>query len=100
MQYTVRQRDNALEIAISGQLTFTDAGQFPKVLAELANVPATQWVFDLTGLDFIDSTGMSLFVHVYDEAMDKGMKATLCNARGVVRDALDRAGFATLFDLK
>ncbi|MBC7950419.1 MAG: STAS domain-containing protein [Rhodospirillaceae bacterium] len=100
MQYTVRQSDNALEIAISGQLTFTDAGQFPKVLAELANVPATQWVFDLNGLEFIDSTGMSLFVHVYDEAMAKGMKAVLCNAHGVVRDALDRAGFATLFDLK
>ncbi|MBC7906651.1 MAG: STAS domain-containing protein [Rhodospirillaceae bacterium] len=99
MQYTVRQSDTALEIAISGQLTFTDAAQFPKVLAEL-NGAKSHWVFDLNGLDFIDSTGMSLFVHVYDEATAKGLKAVLRNARGVVRDALERAGFATLFDLK
>lgn len=99
MQYTVRQSENALEIAISGQLTFTDAGQFPKVLAEL-NVSASRWEFDLSGLEFIDSTGMSLFVHVYDEATAKGLKAVLRNAQGVVRDALDRAGFATLFDIK
>lgn len=100
MQYAVRQSENALEIALSGQLTFTDAGQFPKVLAELANVPDTQWVFDLSNLDFIDSTGMSLFVHVYDEASAKGLTAKLCNAHGVVHDALERAGFATLFDFK
>lgn len=100
MQYTVRQSENALEIALSGQLTFTDAGQFPKVLAELTNVSATQWMFDLSSLEFIDSTGMSLFVHVYDEATTKGLKATLCNAHGVVHDALERAGFATLFNFK
>lgn len=100
MQYTVRQSDTALEIVISGQLTFTDASQFPKVLAELANGGKAHWEFDLNGLDFIDSTGMSLFVHVYDEATAKGLKAVLRNAHGVVRDALDRAGFATLFDLK
>jgi anti-anti-sigma factor len=100
MQYTLRQSDTATEIAISGQLTFTDAGQFPKVLAGLMESAQEQWAIDLAGLDFIDSTGMSLFVHVYDAATAKGRKAEMRNAKGVVREALERAGFTTLFNFK
>lgn len=100
MHYTLRQGDTTTEVAISGQLTFTDAGQFPKVLAGLAASAREHWTIDLEGLDFIDSTGMSLFVHIYDAATAKGHKAELRNARGVVREALERAGFTSLFDFR
>ena len=54
---------------------------------------------DLVGLEFIDSTGMSLFVYVYDAAKAEALDIRMLNVKGSVREALCRAGFDTLFPL-
>jgi anti-anti-sigma factor len=100
MQYTLSQSEKAVELSITGRLTFSDAPQFPKILGELATGAVRDWVIDLTGLEFIDSTGMSLFIHVYDVANTDGRQVVLRNAHGAVNEALDRAGFHTLFAFK
>ena len=55
---------------------------------------------DLAELAFIDSTGMSLFVHVYDDAQACALKVIVRNAKGMVSDTLRRASFDTLFEFK
>ncbi|HLN23453.1 MAG TPA: STAS domain-containing protein, partial [Patescibacteria group bacterium] len=64
MQYTLSHSDKAIEISITGRLTFSDAPQFPKILGELTAGAVRDWTINLDGLEFIDSTGMSLFIHV------------------------------------
>ena len=51
-------------------------------------------------LAFIDSTGMSLFVHIYDSANSAGTKVVIRGATGAVRQALGRAAFETLFEFE
>lgn len=100
MQYSFTRGEQATELAIGGRLTFADAQQFPKVLAELAKSGPGRWDIELGALDIIDSTGMSLFVHVYDAASPDGREVVMRNARGPVREALERAGFRTLFEFQ
>ena len=99
MQYTTRRDGTRVETAISGRLTFADAEQFPKFLDQAVK-GGTIYEIDLKDLTFIDSTGMSLFVHVYDAAQAGGQKVIVRNASGAVAETLRRASFDTLFEFK
>jgi anti-anti-sigma factor len=100
MQYSIREAVGGTEIIIKGRLTFAEAHLFPKVLAKLDEVGKAHWEILLGGLEFIDSTGMSLFVHIYDAANAAGTKVVIRGAAGTVREALDRAAFQTLFEFE
>jgi anti-anti-sigma factor len=101
MQYAFKSNGNTAQLTISGTLTFAQAPLFPKVLAELE---AARGVTDLTiilnGLTFIDSTGMSLFVHIYDASQSRNMSVSVQGANGPVAASMDRAAFKTLFEFK
>ncbi|MBI3444845.1 MAG: STAS domain-containing protein [Magnetospirillum sp.] len=97
MQYTIRDQGGRTELSIAGRLTFAEAAAFPKVLAELDKVGKERLDIQLRDLTFIDSTGMSLFVHVYDSANAAGTEVVIKGAAGSVRAALGRAAFETLF---
>ena len=99
MQYEMSEGSGRARVALSGRLTFSDAPKFPQVLDLIVSRGKAGCDIDLASLDFIDSTGMSLFVYVYDAIKAGGLDIGLRNVRGVVREALCRAGFDTLFSL-
>jgi anti-anti-sigma factor len=99
MQYTVRRDGPHIKTAISGRLTFADAVQFPKFIDQAVK-GAQSWDLDLAELTYIDSTGMSLFIHIYDAAQACGLKVTVRNAKNPVAETLQRASFHTLFEFK
>ncbi len=99
MQYTCKRDGTRTEMGISGRLTFADAAQFPKFIEQIGKGGGVCEI-DLAELAFIDSTGMSLFVHVYDAAQACALKVIVRNAKGMVSDTLRRASFDTLFEFK
>lgn len=99
MEYSMKRNAGRLEYSLSGQLTFSDASQFEKVLAPLRETGVAGADFDVRNLEFIDSTGMSLFVHAYDAATAGGYEIGIRNAQDRVKKALDRAGFGKLVTL-
>lgn len=99
MEYTVTRNAGPVVIAISGRLTFSDAQTFAKVVSEIGTAGQAGCIIDLKGLDQIDSTGMSLIVHAYDAARAGATELSIRNARGMVLDALNRAGFSKLVPL-
>jgi anti-anti-sigma factor len=100
MQYTITLEGDTARVAMTGPLTFSDAPRFPDILAALAKATARRLAFDLNDVDFIDSTGMSLFVHVYDACRNDGRTVVLGGARGMVLTALEQTGFKELFDFR
>jgi len=96
MKYEIRKSDTRIVVAMSGRLTFADATGFPEIMRDIAGNGGAGCDIDLAGVEFVDSTGMSLFVHIYDAAKDGHFPVTIRNAQGKVRDALARAGFETL----
>ncbi|CUW40535.1 conserved protein of unknown function(containing STAS domain,7-98;containing Anti-sigma factor antagonist SpoIIaa,1-100) [Magnetospirillum sp. XM-1] len=101
MQYALKSNGNTAQLTISGTLTFAQAPLFPKVLAELeAARDVTNLTIALNGLNFIDSTGMSLFVHIYDASQSRNLHVAIQGAVGPVAAAMERAAFKTLFEFK
>lgn len=96
MDYTVTRNAGSMVIAMSGRLTFSDTQLFPKVVSEIQKADRGGCVFDLKDLTYIDSSGMSLFVHAYDAAREKSVELAIHSARGMVLEALNRAGFPKL----
>ena len=99
MQYTTTCDGGRVEMVLSGRLTFTDVGQFLRFLDDAA-VGRTVCELDLGGLSFVDSTGLSLFIHVYDAARRSGQKVVMRNAAGAVAEVLRRAHFDTVFEFR
>ena len=100
MQYELTEGTaGRARVTLSGRLTFSDAPKFAKVLDLIVSRGKKGCDIDLIGLDFIDSTGMSLFVYVYDAVKAEELDIAVRNVKGVVREALCRAGFDTLFAL-
>lgn len=100
MHYKISTSGGATELIIKERLTFAEAATFPAVLAELEKSRTSHLDIRLAELTFIDSTGMSLFVHIYDSANSKGTKVVIHGATGPVRQALSRAAFETLFEFR
>ena len=99
MQYEVKQGAGRAEVAMAGRLTYSDAPQFAQVLEQIVSRGKAGCDINLNDLDYIDSTGMSLFVYVYDAAKSEALDIRMLNVKGAVREALCRAGFDTLFPL-
>ncbi|BAE49657.1 STAS domain-containing protein [Paramagnetospirillum magneticum] len=100
MEYSIKTVSGGADITIKGRLTFAAADVFPKFLAELDKKEKGHWDIRLGELDFVDSTGMSLFVHIYDSANAAGTKVVIHGAKGPAREAMERAAFQTLFEFR
>jgi anti-anti-sigma factor len=101
VNYTLKTNGGTGVLTIGGRLTFSEASSFPKVLAEIEAVKnLSRLEIGLGDLTFIDSTGMSLFVHIYDVSQKRSLPVSIRGASGPVSAALDRAAFMTLFEFK
>ena len=77
----VSQRDpQGATVALSGELDLGSAPKLRDCLAELANVGVINLEIDLTHLDFVDSTGISLFVTDFKRSTASGGSFVVRNA--------------------
>lgn len=89
---------SGLNVALRGRLTFAENGQFRRILGQLgdlAGVPRV--VFDLGGVDYIDSAGLGMLLVARDAVAGQKGRLTLDSARGQVARMLDLARFRDLF---
>ncbi len=96
MEYTFTESGGTARAALRGSVTFKDVSKYPEIIGRFSGAVAKTWEFDLGGVDFLDSSGMSLFVLAHDAARAKGAALSLRNASGRVLDGLKRARFDQL----
>ena len=101
MDYNVRKTDSTTEVLLSGRLTFTDHEQFRSVMALFDEpVKGQKFVFDLSGLEFVDSSGLGMFLIARDTAERNDCQLVLRGAHNQVRRILDIAKFGTIFNIE
>lgn len=75
---TIRPRDEAGGVALSGELDLASVGRIEPVLLALALDGRLDLVLDLAGLTFCDSTGAALFIRLHRRCVDVGARLELC----------------------
>lgn len=100
MDYTVHTAADGLRVTLTGRMTLIDHEKFRNVVDAIEKSSAKLCVFDLSGLEFVDSSGLGMFLIARDVALPKEMEIQLLNAQESVRRILQIAKFQTLFSVK
>lgn len=88
--------DGSAVLRVAGELDLSTAPMLRDELERLVSAGRTQIVIDVTDLEFIDSSGISVLVRTYR----RGGRLSLQNPRTSVRRPLEISGVHRYIDLR
>ena len=88
-----------VRIALSGDLDVASAESVEQRLIELEGGGADRVILDLRGLDFIDSTGLSLLINADRRGRQAGRQVTIVSGTGAPRRILETTGLHGRLDI-
>ena len=98
LRVEVRESPGSARIALSGQFDIASSDDASRALQALLHRGLDLVVIDLSGLDFIDSTGVKFLVEGRETARDLGIKLSLVHGGDPVRRVLTVSGVMALFE--
>jgi len=90
----VRSERRASVIAVSGELDLASGPVLEKELAQAIQGNGDQVIVDLRGLEFMDSSGLSILVRAHGAAQDAGRRFVLIRGPKQVQRLLSLTGVA------
>lgn len=100
MEHKVHNTSTGQEIMLRGRFTFADHEGFRGVVHLMDEPGAKRIVFDLSGLEFVDSAGLGMFLIAREAAERKKLQLVLRGAQGQVKRMLDLGRFDALFTIQ
>ncbi len=100
MEYKIKTGQGQTEVFLSGRMTFADHEKFRHVIAAFEGPLGHQMVFDLDGLDFVDSSGLGMFIIARDTALKRNLEFKIRGARDDVKRLITVAKFHKMFDIE
>jgi len=99
LNYSIKRENNYLVVAIYGDvdLSITDSLR-EDVDGALENYGVGHLIFDLSQVDFVDSSGLGVILGRYKKLAAKGGKVYLAGARSQVKKVLELSGLLRLMD--
>lgn len=98
MNVSITDVNSATLVIVEGRLDTMTAGSFETQVMPLASV-TTRMVIDMSGLEYISSTGLRVFLLAQKAIGQKGGSLVLCNLRPAIREIFDIAGFSKIFSI-
>lgn len=99
MEFAVRNTPASTEISLSGRMTFADHDSFRDVIAAFDRPAGHKMVFDLSKLEFVDSSGLGMFIIARDTAQKKNLDFAIRGARDEVLRLMTVARFHKMFNI-
>ena len=100
LSLSIRHVDRAAVVTIGGDLEYGTAAPLRAALLELAQGDADRLVLDMAGVDFLDSTGISLLIQAKQRFGAQGSVFVLRRPQSRVTRVLEVAGVADLFTIE
>jgi HptB-dependent secretion and biofilm anti anti-sigma factor len=89
MEFTTHIISNIVEVYIFGRLEFSDHDKIHQIVKFL-DVPNLECLsFELSNLEFIDSTGLGMFLYIQEVAQKMEIPIILRGARGEIRSLFE-----------
>ncbi|CAK0779186.1 HptB-dependent secretion and biofilm anti anti-sigma factor [Azospirillaceae bacterium] len=99
MEYKIKSVGTVTEIYLSGRMTFADHEKFRNVIAAFEGPQGHRVVFDLSGLEFVDSSGLGMFIIARDTAQKRNLDFSIRGARNDVKRLITVAKFHKIFNI-
>jgi anti-anti-sigma factor len=84
-------------VSMTGEFTFADHPVFHGILRQISDGRARPIVFDVSGLEFIDSAGLGMLILAREEARKLGSTIRLRGPKGQVKRIFAVTKFDALF---
>lgn len=88
---TVEPREDGV-IVVAGELSLAEAPILERHLSEALAAASSTIVVDLAGVEFIDSTGLSVLVRAQQQASERGVEFGVQNPRAQAHRLLSLTG--------
>lgn len=99
MEYKIKNNPDMTEILLTGRMTFADHEKFRNVIAAFEGPAGHRMVFNLEGLEFVDSSGLGMFIIARDTAQKKNLEFSIRGARDDVKRLITVAKFHKMFNI-
>ncbi len=96
MDYTIRQDAATMTITINGPLELHSIKEFQKKVIELNSGEQKDIIIDLAGVDYIDSTGISVLIMLSRQQKEKGKLLKIDNPTQRVLSLLELSSLSEL----
>src|SRR3954454_3711431 len=92
--------EDALHVTLTGELDISNVERFEEVLMELEQPRPELLVLDLRGVQFIDSTGLSLLLNADARARRQSRRVTIVSGSGAAKRTRPTAALDQTLDVQ
>lgn len=96
MDFEIHKNDATLEINLIGRMEFNDHSRFRELVDSISNEKKKSIIFNLSKLDFIDSSGLGMLIIANSIARQNHLNFCLRHPKEMVKRILDVAKFHTI----
>ena len=97
MQYATKTEGDTIFVTLTESFTFRDNASFRELLSEIDGQHFAKITCDVTGVDFVDSAALGMFLLLRDTAEKKHADVVLKGAQGQVKKMFEVSKFSQLF---
>lgn len=100
MTTTITTENGKTLVSIAGRLDTTNSSEFEKELAGLLCSRDADITLDCSGLDYISSSGLRIFVTLQKHVNASAGKLTINNMRPAIKEVFDMTGLSSVFTIE
>ena len=97
MNVLVSKSDDYALVSVEGRVDTTNAGELEKSLLEVIEGGSTKIILDCSGLNYISSSGLRVFLVIQKKMMTSKGQFRLCSLQPGIKEIFDISGFSSIF---
>lgn len=99
MNVKVFESEEYTLVSVEGRVDTTNAGEFEKPLTEVINGGCKKLILDCSGLNYISSSGLRIFLVVQKKMTALKGHFILCSLQPSIKEIFDISGFSSIFSI-
>jgi len=84
-------------VCVEGRVDTTNAGEFEKSMMQVIEGGSTKIILDCSGLNYISSSGLRIFLIVQKKMTAMKGQLILCSLQPSIKEIFDISGFSSIF---
>jgi anti-anti-sigma factor len=97
MNMNINQTDAYTQVIFSGRLDDSTAAKIKKDALEIIEKENHHVIIDCTGLEYISSSGLRVFLMMQKLAIAKKLKLSICSMESAITEIFNISGFSGIF---
>ena len=100
MELDITKNGDKAEVCFSGNMYVEDSSAVREKLTDLLDDGVTLLVLNLSGLEYVDSSGLGVLISIHKRCLQKGGKMVVSGLRGMVDDLFKLTRLDLVFNIE